>query len=290
MIENRDYMREPEYRPNANRWKSATGILLIINVAVFVWQSLMSEFTKNVPVDHYLGLSIAGLVKGYVWQFLTFQFLHGSLIHLLLNSLGLFSFGHAVEQFLGVKRFLLLYLISGVIGGFVHCLGGLIWPTHFGVAVDIFQQLHYTPMVGASAGLFGLIAAFALMFPERDLTLYLFFVFPVTVSAKVLLGVSAGISVLGVLIDKGNVAHGAHAGGMLGGWLMLRFFARRPIYETPSEDEKKISPAKSARIETAFLNKEVDTILDKISKKGIHSLTEAERNTLEAASKKLEKR
>jgi len=290
MIESRDYMREPEYRPNANRWKSATGILLIFNAVVFIGQLLMARFAKDVPVDDYLGLSIAGLVKGYVWQFLTFQFLHGSVLHLLLNSLGLFSFGYAVEQFLGVKRFVLLYLVSGVIGGFVHCLGGLIWPTHFGVAVDIFHQLHYTPMVGASAGLFGLIAAFALMFPERDLTILLFFVFPVTVSAKVLLGVSAGISILGILIDKGNVAHGAHAGGMLGGWLMLRFFARRPIYETPSDNEKKISPTKAARMETEFLNKEVDTILDKISTKGIHSLTDAECNTLEAARKKLEKR
>ncbi len=290
MIESRDYMREPEYRPNANRWKSATGILLIINVVVFVCQSLMSEFAKDVRVDHYLGLSIAGLVKGYVWQFFTFQFLHGSLLHLLLNSLGLFTFGFAVEQFLGVRRFVLLYLISGVIGGFVHCLGGLIWPTHFGVVVDIFRQLHYTPMVGASAGLFGLIAAFALMNPEHDLTIYLFFVFPVTVAAKVLLGVSIGISVLGVLIDKSNVAHGAHAGGILGGWLMLRFFARRPIYETPEADEKKVSPTKAARMETDFLNKEVDTILDKISKKGIHSLTDAERNTLETQRKKLEKR
>ena len=290
MIESRDYMREPEYRPNANRWKTATGILLIVNVAVFICQSLMSEFAKDVPVDHYLGLSIAGLVKGYVWQFLTFQFLHGSLIHLLLNSLGLFTFGYAVEQFLGVRRFVLLYLISGVVGGFIHCLGGLIWPTHFGVVVDVFRQLHYIPMVGASAGLFGLIAAFALMFPERDLTIYLFFVFPVTVSAKVLLGVSAGISVLGVLIDKSNVAHGAHAGGMLGGWLMLRYFARRPIYETPEADEKKISPTKAARIEAASLAEQVDTILEKVHKKGIHSLTDAERNTLEIQRKKLEKR
>ena len=56
-------MREPEYRPNANRWKSATGILLIINVAVFVGQGLMTELAKDVPVDHYLGLSIAGLVN-----------------------------------------------------------------------------------------------------------------------------------------------------------------------------------------------------------------------------------
>ena len=135
-----------------------------------------------------------------------------------------------------------------------------------------------------------MIAAFALMFPERNLTIFLFFVFPVTVSAKVLLGVSVGISILGVLIDKGNVAHGAHAGGMLGGWLMLRFYARRPIYETNERKEGSSRPTKPAKMETDFLSKEVDTILDKISKKGIHSLTDAERKTLEDARKKLEKR
>ena len=287
MIEGRDYMREPEYRPNANRWKTATGILLIVNIAVFVVQSLLAEFAKGVQVDRYLGLSIEGLVHGFVWQFITYQFLHGSLIHLLLNSLGLFTFGYAVEQFLGVRRFVLLYLMSGVIGGFVHCLGGLIWPSHFGVLVDTLNRLHYIPMVGASAGLFGLIAAFALMFPDRDLTVYLAFVFPVTVSAKVLLGVSVGVSILGVLIDKGNVAHGAHAGGMLGGWLMLRFFARRPIYRSTEDRE---APAKPSRLETEFLNKEVDAILEKISKKGLHSLTSVEKKTLEDARKKLEKR
>lgn len=290
MIENRDYMRDPEYRPNSNRWKTATGILLIINVSVFVIQSLMAEFAPKVSVTAYLGLSIAGLMKGYVWQFVTFQFLHGSIMHLILNSMGLFAFGFAVEQFLGVRRFVWLYLMSGVMGGFVHVLGGLVWPSHFGVLMDVFNQPHYVSMVGASAGLFGLIAAFALMFPERDLTIFLFFVFPVTVSAKVLLGVSIGMSVLGVLIDKGNVAHGAHAGGMLGGWLMLRFYARRHKYEASREEKVTIKLPKPAKIETDFLTKEVDTILEKISKKGIHSLTDAERKTLEDARRKLEKR
>jgi hypothetical protein len=104
------------------------------------------------------------------------------------------------------------------------------------------------------------------------------------------LGVSVGISILGVLIDKGNVAHGAHAGGMLGGWLMLRYYRSRPIYETSERKEASPKRAKPAKMETDFLNKEVDTILDKISKKGIHSLTDAERKTLEDARKKLEKR
>lgn len=278
MLEDREYMREPsDY--GANRWRTATAILLIINVAVFVLENLAPRLIPS----NYLGLSWDGLRHGYVWQLLTFQFLHASLLHLVLNSLGVFSFGFAVEQFLGRKQFLQLYLISGVLGGLVHVLGGLVWPSHFGVIVDSFGKF-YVPMVGASAGLFGLIAAFALMFPERDLTVYLFFVLPVTVSAKVLLGVSIGISILGVMIDKSNVAHGAHAGGILGGWLMLRFFARRATRQVELETVEESAPVKS---ETEFLNKEVDAILEKISQKGIQSLTAAERRTLEAARKKM---
>jgi membrane associated rhomboid family serine protease len=285
MLEDREYMRAAEYGPN--RWRTATATLLIINVAVFLIQALAG---RSFPGD-YLGLSWVGLRHGYIWQLLTFQFLHANLLHLLLNSLGLFSFGFAVEQFLGRRRFLLLYLISGVVGGLVHVLGGLVWPSHFGV-VELFGLKQYIPMVGASAGLFGLIAAFALMFPERNLTVFLFFVFPITVSAKVLLTVSAVISVLGVIIDTSNVAHGAHAGGMVGGWLMLRVFARRARYEP--EDIEVLPPPQKAppvfKSETDFVSKEVDPILEKISRHGIQSLTASERKTLDEARKKMERR
>lgn len=279
MLEDRDYMREPA-NYGASRWKTATAILLIINVAVFLLENLAPRLIPST----YLGLSWAGLSHGYVWQLLTFQFLHANLLHLLLNSLGVFSFGFAVEHFLGRKRFLQLYLLSGALGGLVHALGSLAWPSHFGVISDAFGK-YYIPMVGASAGLFGLIAAFALMFPERDLTVFLFFVFPVTVSAKVLLGVCAGITALGILFDKSNVAHGAHAGGMLGGWLMLQFFARRARRQSAFAPEAETPSAPSG---TDFLNKEVDAILEKISRQGIQSLTAAERRTLESARKKLD--
>jgi hypothetical protein len=101
--------------------------------------------------------------------------------------------------------------------------------------------------------------------------------------------VSAGISILGVIIDKGNVAHGAHAGGMLGGWLMLRYFARRSASasQTREDPEPAVEPAK---LETDFVSRDVDPILEKISKHGIQSLTSAERKTLEAARRKMEKR
>jgi len=285
MLEDRDYMRAPDY--GQSRWRTATAFILILNAVIFLIEKIAPRL---IPSD-YLGLSWAGLRHGYVWQLLTFQFMHANLLHIILNSLGVFSFGFAVEQILGTKRFLWLYLLSGGVGGLVHVLGGLVWPSHFGVLSDMVGNHFYVPMVGASAGLFGLIAAFALMFPERDLTVFLFFVLPVTVSAKVLLGVSLGISILGVAIDTSNVAHGAHAGGILGGWLMLRLFARqsrRALYQ--SEREAEPPPRKVVKSGTDFVSKEVDPILEKISQQGIQSLTASERKILDEARKKMEKR
>lgn len=283
MLEDRNYMRQPAY--GRTIWHTVTVRLLLINLAVFIAQEL---FAKVFPWDEYFGLSFAGLRRGYIWQLLTFQFLHGGFYHIIFNSIALFTVGLAVEQLLGAKRFVQLYLISGLVGGVVHVLGGLVWPQHFGVIVQGDYRL-YIPVVGASAGVFGLVAAFATMYFERNLTVLLYFVLPITVSGKVLLGVSAGISILGVLIGKGNVAHGAHLGGMLGGWLMLRYFARRPVYETRVH-QMPPPPPPPTQSETDFVSQDVDPILEKISRQGIQSLTAAERKVLEAARRRMDGR
>jgi membrane associated rhomboid family serine protease len=295
MLDDRDYMREPGRHRTPSRWRTATAFLLLTNAAVFLVQLLVQASWPRFYVVDYLGLSYAGLIHGYVWQLLTYQFLHGGLLHLLFNSFGLFAFGLAVEHHLGVRRFVTLYLVSGVVGGLVHVLGGLVWPSHFGVFVDNYGTF-YVPMVGASAGLFGLVAAFALMFPNQELRLLFP---PVTVSAKVLLGVSIGISILGVLTanEKNIVAHGAHAGGILGGWLMLRYYARQSVrrantaygHDAP-QPESTSDPEPEPKSKTEFLSKEVDPILEKISQQGIHSLTAAEHRILEKAREKMGQR
>lgn len=276
MLEDRDYMRGPEY--GANRWQTATAVLLILNAVVFLIQMAKPAFYLD------LRLSSGGLQRGHVWQLLTYQFLHADIIHLALNSMGLFTFGFAVEEALGKKRYLALYLISGVMGGLVHVAGQFVLPAAFGQG----------GVVGASAGLFGLIAAFALMAPERDLTVYLFMMFPITVSAKVLAGTFLGISLLGLIfeitgIGRSVVAHGAHAGGMLGGWLVLRFFSRRSQSRERAATKAEIMEEKQSS-ETEFLQKQADEILDKINAKGIHSLTAAEHKTLDAYRKKMNQR
>ncbi len=185
--------------------RSATVTLLIVNVVAFLAQIVLSSFL-HYPTDAYFALSLEGLRHGFVWQLLTYQFMHGGVIHLLLNCWAIFMFGREVEEALGRKNFLTLYFSSGVMGGLVQMLAGLLLGGHFAV-----------PVVGASAGAFGLIAAFAVLFPERPLTLLLFFIIPVNMRAKFLLLISALVALLGIAFPISNIADAAHLGGMFTG-------------------------------------------------------------------------
>ena len=296
MLENRDYMRAPSFEPQ----RPVTITLLIVNVVAFVFQNVAAYYVPTLPVNDYLALSLGGMKHWYLWQFLTFQFLHGGLLHLLLNCWGLYVFGRAVEDAVGRRSFLLLYFSSGVLGGLCQMVGAMLWRSHLGGAV-----------MGASAGLFGLIAAYATLYPERQLTLLLFFVIPVSMRAKFLLLFSALLAVFGIVFPDGQVAHAAHLGGMIMGiayvrqiihwqwnWLHFRHPPRRPlprelvkVMASKWPGARKASPDVSGELSTEeFLSREVDPILDKISAHGIHSLTERERKILEAARKKMEKR
>src|SRR3954453_23563527 len=108
MLEDRPYMRRQSFGSR----RSVTITLLVINVAVFVLQFLLPRIT-SLPIDYYCALSIDGLRHGYVWQLLTYQFMHAGFMHLLLNCWAIFVFGREVEEALGQKSFLALYLFSG---------------------------------------------------------------------------------------------------------------------------------------------------------------------------------
>ncbi len=276
-----------------------TKMLLIANTAIFILQSAL-EFYGVFPVTHYFALSIDGLKQGMIHQLLTFQFLHGGLLHLLCNLLVIYFFGRAMEESLGERGFLKLYFLSGTMGGLLQILMGVMFPNHFGGAV-----------LGASAGAFGLIAAFATRSPDQPITLLLFFILPVTFPAKVLLAIMAVIALFGIAVPNSSIAHAAHLGGMVTGILYIRWLARsgnslvlwrpfrpmarrrefagtapkrRPVWRQPAP------PAAQDLPPDEFISQEVDPILDKISEKGIHSLTDRERQILEAARKKMARR
>ena len=287
MLEDRPYMRRPSYGPRY----SATVVLLIVNVAAFFLQHLVSAPVAN----QYFALSVEGLRHGWLWQLVTFQFMHANLMHLLGNCFAIYMFGRPVEESLGQKEFTVLYFASGIIGGLCQSLLLLLTGS-------------VASVVGASAGAFGVTSAYAVLFPES--ILLLFFILPMR--AKYLLVLCAVLAIGGIVAPQTqlfgpNVAHAAHLGGMICGFIFVRY-ARywniswpqfgvrgsrkpsRPLVRVRSE--KHPGWAKPASEETSpdeFLSKKVDPILDKISAHGIQSLTERERQILDAARRKMGK-
>jgi membrane associated rhomboid family serine protease len=313
MLEDRDYMREPEYpeprwSPRLHpRW-SWTMVLVIAYAAVFLVEMAVQKFFPgnnffqgNVLMGAngvellpgYLPLSVEGLEHGYVWQLLTYQFLHAGLWHILGNCWVIYVFGREMESVLGGGKFLALMFSSGIVGGVFQVLVALAWPQYFGTHMT-GGRFFSGETVGASACGFGLVAAYALMFPERELTLLLFFIFPVHLRAKTLLIGSAVLALAGFALPNvimPGVAHAAHLGGMAMGWFFVRHILQgdwsrlegflHPAQKQPSRRPPPEPPGKKP--EAGFVESEVDPILDKISAHGIQSLTSREREILESA-------
>ena len=283
MLEDRDYMRQPKYRePGFPGFRGSwTVALLLLNTAIFVlqWIALRNPHSEQFLQD-YLALSLEGLRHGQLWQFFTYQFLHTGLWHLAFNCLAIYFFGRPVEQALGPRRFLALYLASGILGGVLQMLFALAVPVYFGGAV-----------VGASAGASGLVAAFAVLHWRERFTLLIYFI-PVTLQGRTLLWLSAGLAVIGILTPHSPIANAAHLGGILTGFFYVRLWAqgRLPQWKFSSEGRpprlQTLPPADDLSAEE-FLKREVDPILDKISAQGIQSLTARERETLERARAKM---
>jgi membrane associated rhomboid family serine protease len=178
----------------------AVKLLLIINVAVFVMQILAGgEWIR------LLGL-VPRLVwqELYVWQLFTYQFLHGGIFHLLFNMLALWMFGCQLERRWGSSFFVKYYFVS-VMGGAI--LNTLLVPDQV------------APSIGASAGIYGILMAYGLIYPEQ--IVYFYFLFPIKMKHFVwIIGAIAFVS----SIESGQtgIAHLAHLGGMLFGYLYLR--------------------------------------------------------------------
>ncbi len=204
----------PNARPSA---PPVTTTLIVLNVLVFLWEYRLPYFQK-LSLLHQYALQLVTVQQGMWWQFLSYQFLHGGLLHLLFNLLFLHSIGPLLEQTLGARRYLGLYLVSGAFGGGLHVLVAWLSPGHFA-----------TPVVGASAGLCGILAAVCALYAEEKVDVKLFYVIPLRMRAKFLLLAVALVTMGGALFPFGNVAHLAHLGGLVGGLVALNFMDVKPL-------------------------------------------------------------
>lgn len=179
----------------------AVVTLIVVNIAVYLAQA---AFGWEVMAPYALWPYGEGFAP---WQLLTHAFMHGSPLHIIFNMWGLFLFGGILESRWGPARLVAYYLFA-VLGGALSQMAFAAWT---GDA---------TPMVGASGGVFGLLLAFAIMFPAQRL--FLIFL-PVPIPARIFAGLYALIELgLGVTGTWAGVAHFAHLGGMAAGWIFLR--------------------------------------------------------------------
>lgn len=286
----RDYM-QPEYggrppgMPGPFEGAPVTKWLLIINVGILVLQILLTN-PGQIPFLRDEGaFSIQKALYDFqIWRFLTFQFLHANFGHLFANCLGLFFFGPHIERWMTSRAYLTFYLLCGTAGALFYTLlfflPGFLEGTYPG-----------TRMVGASAGLFGILAAFYFVAPNARVLL--FFVIPMQM--RTLAVVYFGLEMAAVLFNWHNAGGSAgHLGGALFGLAVLKSPALKKFVIRLSQigDKKNGRRPRSSRDATIVrekrqspieLSKEIDRILDKISEHGIQSLTAKEKETLNRA-------
>ncbi len=245
---------------------AAVRLLLILNVVIF-----MIRLSIGPRFDLLFGLSGAGLSAGYLWQPLTYLFLHGSLFHLLINMLILYFLGTEVERTLGSRNFLIVYFVAGVLGGMGWLLlspGGI--------------------CIGASGAVMGMLGAYAALFPHREITVLVFFILPITMKAWML---AAGLAAMEFILmtsrpDVG-IAHAAHLAGLAAGYVFVYVaFRKGGLRIRFSRGRKKAPHLKVLRREGAITvsQAEIDRLLEKIANQGMGSLTKRERAILEKAS------
>jgi membrane associated rhomboid family serine protease len=248
----------------------AVATLIKVNVGIF----LVLWLLRLDWLYALLALSTSGIRHGMIWQPFTYMFLHGGFGHLFFNMLTLYFLGPETERAMGTRHFLAMYLASGF-------LGGLGW---------LFLSPDPRALcVGASGAIYGMLAAFATLYPRRRLTVLVFFIFPVSLQAWQLVAGLAFLEFVFATRDVASpIAHTAHLAGAFAGFLyvdqlfestLLRRLWRRIqdyVAQQPPAPHSAPRPPDQA---------EVDRILDKITSHGIHSLTRAERQTLHRASR-----
>ena len=302
-LQDRDYFRYQE--TPGTRGGFLVGLtpvvkwLLFLNVGVFVVQYFCEKvfqipfFVTNI---HYYGnqvvveyaeyekifaLYVPYLKKYFLFsQYVTYQFLHGGFTHLLFNMLALYMFGRYIERQIGSLPFLKLYLLGGIFAGICHLL---------------FVNAYGTPVVGASGAICAVLAAFAVMNPNTKLMVFLGFI-PVIMKARTMVILYAGFTLLMAVIGGGNVAHLAHLGGLIFGFMYVknflglrriigyapgdvprddsfgRFKERAKVYRGETYEEASFRP--SEKKESATGDPKLDEILERMRVYGMHTLSD----------------
>jgi membrane associated rhomboid family serine protease len=251
--------------------------LIFTTIGIYILQEIINR-AANGAFDQTFALYPDFLLRFKVWQVFTYMFLHGGPFHLFFNMLILWIFGSEVEGTWGSKAFLKYYIICGIGAGIIHLL------------VQALLSQPGVGVVGASGAIYGVLLAFAMINPDREITFLLFFVLPVNIKAKYLVMTLAGLALFaGVFADDG-VAHFAHLGGLLVGYIYLKIDWRTSSLGTWFKRERasrEVVKEAKKRQQNLRLRESIDNILDKINEVGYENLTRDEKAMLKQASQQL---
>ena len=304
-----------------NNIPTMTKNLLIVNILAFAATWVLER--SGIDLTALLGLHFFMASDFHVYQFLTYMFLHGGFTHILFNMFALWMFGAVIERVWGPKKFLFYYICCGIGAGFMQELVQYIYFSYEGIAAyqyvnaggvqmttDAYINLWTT--IGASGAVYGILLAFGMIFPNERLFII---PFPFPIKAKWLIVGYIAIELFSVMSGPGDgVAHMAHLGGMLFGFLLIKYWQKHPdssqrfgrsrgmeffdnlkrkFDERQQPNRMRAERPDPHRESDAEYNdrqqrnqEEIDAILDKIRKSGYDSLTKEEKKKLFDQSRK----
>lgn len=306
---------------------TVTRNLLLANILTYVAQWIFE--TAGVSLEAYGGLHFFMASHFHLWQFVTYMFLHGSFMHLFFNMFALWMFGCVIERVWGAKKFFFYYILCGIgaglcqelvqFGEFYFEVQSQFPGTSFYEALAIMERsnLNGALTIGASGGVYAILLAFGMTFPEERIFI---FPLPVPIKAKWFVCIYVAIELFSALSAVGDgIAHMAHLGGMLFGFLLITYWRRHPEKNFDLSSSRQFferwGRARNTRNnidterygETGYNNAtgngprrqddmeynarkkarqdEIDALLDKIRMSGYDSLTKEEKKRLFEASR-----
>jgi membrane associated rhomboid family serine protease len=256
-----------------------------------------SRYVVHPPLDAWGHFSTQkAFLDLQVWRFVTFQFLHANLLHVAFNMFGLWVFGPTVERYLGGQMYLAFYLVTGIFGGLMYLLLNLLGIVCLKVGLHplpglLFEQVT-VPLIGASAGVFGVIMACAKI--EPDTLVQLIFP-PVAIRMKLFAYAFVAIAMLNLLLGGENAGgDAAHVGGAIAGYFFIRnSHLLRDFFDVFKDSRRAPRAEKSWRWGSRaepIPRADVDRILEKVRQRGIASLTEDEKRILADDTDRLRRR
>ncbi len=275
-------------QPFARHWPTGQPSVTVVFVTATLvaalaqwsfWLLDRTDLVSDQTLRSWFALQAETVRSGHLWQLVTFMLLHANPIHLVANVLVLYFAGREVEPIVGLRHFVGLYLAGNLAGGLAQWSAMALGLTPAGAWV-----------VGISAGVAAVLAAFATILPELEVVLLLFFVLPLRLRAKVLGAGLVACTALLCLFDAGSPLGPV---GMLAGCLVGWLYAKQLGFGNPLAIERYLCDKRqhAARIERMpaeqFIREEIDPILEKIARSGTRSLSRPERKLLEKGREKL---